>query len=216
MAIGRQMRHLFVTILIDCSPANPRALWDAFWQDIYDDLKHQLQNHVFQNRDMEPTEEEIQDYGLYLIDQLLSKSGKRLQDWDSMPQVVGNWRDILHDPNPLITEQRQYNPQEQAALAANCIANLNPDQHSAFDRIISAITNTTGEIFFLHGPGGTGKTYLYNTLCYHLCSQSKIVLCAASSGIAALLLIGSRKARSLSPVMRQHIAILLKIPNWQS
>jgi hypothetical protein len=30
MAIGRQMRHLFVTILIDCSPANPRALWDTF------------------------------------------------------------------------------------------------------------------------------------------------------------------------------------------
>ena len=196
MAIGRQMRHLFVTILIDCSPANPRALWDAFWQDIYDDLKHQLQNHVFQNRDMEPTEKEIQDYGLYLIDQLLSKSGKRLQDWDSMPQVMRNWRDILHDPNPLITEQRQYNPQEQAALAANCIANLNPDQHSAFDRIISAITNTTGEIFFLHSPGGTGKTYLYNTLYYHLHSQSKIVLCAASSGIAALLLIGGRTAHS--------------------
>jgi len=68
MAIGCQMHHLFVTILIDCSPANPRALWDTFWQDICDDLKHQLQNHVFQNRDMEPTKEQIQDYGLYLID----------------------------------------------------------------------------------------------------------------------------------------------------
>src|SRR5580698_4490331 len=184
MAIGRQMRHLFVTILIDCSPANPRALWDTFWQDICDDLKYQLQNHVFYNGDMEPTEEQIQDYGLYLIDQLLSKSGKRLADWDSMPQVVGNWRDILHDPNPLITEQRQYNQQEQAALAVECIANLNPDQHSAFDKIVAAVTNTTGEAFFLHGPGGTGKTYVYNTLCYHLRSQNKIVLCVASSGIA--------------------------------
>ena len=196
MAIGRQMRHLFVTILIDCAPANPRALWDTFWQDICDDLKHQLQNHVFQNQNMEPTEEQIQDYGLYLIDQLLGKSGKRLQDWDSMPQVVGNWRDILHDPNPLITKQRQYNQQEQAALATECIAKLNPDQHSAFERIDLAVTNKTGETFFLHGPGGTGKTYLYNTLCYHLRSQNKIVLCVASSGIAALLLIGGRTAHS--------------------
>ena len=196
MAIGRQMRHLFVTILIDCSPANPRALWDTFWHDICDDVKHQLQNRVFQNRNMEPTEEEIQDYGLYLIDQLLNKSGRRLQDWDSMPQVVGNWRDVLHDPNPLIAEQRQYNQQEQAALAAECLASLNPDQRSAFDKITSAITDSTGEIFFLHGPGGTGKTYLYNTLCYHLHSQGMIVICVASSGIAALLLIGGRTSHS--------------------
>jgi hypothetical protein len=165
MATGRQLRHLFVTILIDCSPANPRALWNAFWQDICDDLKHQLQNHVFQNRDMEPTEEQIQDYGLYLIDQLLGKSGRRLQDWDSMPQVVGNWRDILHNPNPLIAEQRQYNQQEQADRAAECLASLNPNQCSAFDRIISAITEITGETFFLHGPGGTGKTCYARTSC---------------------------------------------------
>ena len=191
MAIGRQMRHLFVTILIDCSPANPRALWDTFWQDICDDLKHQLQN-----RNMEPTEEQTQDYGLYLIDQLLGQSGKRLQDWDSMPQVVGNWRDILHDPNPLITEQRQYNQQEQAVLAAEYIDKLNPDQRSAFQRIGLAITNKTGETFFLHGPGGIGKTYLYNTLCYDLRSHNKIVLCVASSGIAALLLMGGRTAHS--------------------
>ena len=195
MAIGHQMRHLFVTILIDCSPADPRALWNTFWRDICDDLKYQLQNHVFQNN-VEPTEDQIQDYGLYLIDQLLSKSGKRLHDWDSMPQIVGNWRDILHDPNPLITEQRQYDQQQQAALAAECIRKLNPDQESAFNRIVSAVTDATGETFFLHGPGGTGKTYLYNTLCYHLRSQNKIVLCVASSGIAALLLMGGHTAHS--------------------
>jgi hypothetical protein len=195
MQIGRQMRHLFVTILTDCSPADPRTLWNTFWRDICDDLKHELRTHVFQNN-VEPTEEQIQDYGLYLIDQLLSKSGKRLHDWDSMPQIIGNWRDILHDPNPLITEQRQYDRQEQAVLAAACKHRLNPDQHSAFDRIISAVTDATGETFFLHGPGGTGKTYLYNTLCYHLRSENKIVLCVASSGIAALLLMGGRTAHS--------------------
>ena len=113
-----------------------------------------------------------------------------------MPQIVENWRDILHDPNPLITEQRQYNQQEQAVLAADCIANLNPDQHSAFDRIVSAVTNATEETFFLHGPESTEKTYLYNTLCYHLHSQNKIVLCIASSGIAALLLMGGHTAHS--------------------
>ena len=41
--------------------------------------------------------------------------------------------------------------------------------------------------FFLHGPGGTGKTFVYNTLCHFLCGQIKIVICVAFSGIAALL-----------------------------
>ena len=37
---------------------------------------------------------------------------------------------------------------------------------------------------------------MYNTLCYALHGQGKIVLCVASSGIASLLLIGCRTAHS--------------------
>ncbi|KHJ32918.1 putative atp-dependent dna helicase pif1 [Erysiphe necator] len=38
------------------------------------------------------------------------------------------------------------------------------------------------------GPAGTGKKFLYKTLCNKYRSEGKVVLCAASSGIAALLL----------------------------
>jgi hypothetical protein len=58
------------------------------------------------------------------------------------------------------------------------------------------VNNKTGQTFFLHGPGGTGKTYVYNTLCHQLRSQGSIVLCVASSGIAALLLKGGRTSHS--------------------
>jgi predicted ATPase len=107
-----------------------------------------------------------------------------------LPQVTGDWGTILQNLNPLIAEQRDYNPQEQADLAEQQIVRLNPDQHSVFDKITSAVTNKTGEIFFLHGSEGTGKTYVYNTLYYHLRSDMKIVICVASSGIAAILLKG--------------------------
>lgn len=40
--------------------------------------------------------------------------------------------------------------------------------------------------FFLNGPGGTGKTFVYNTVCNTIRSKGWIALCAASSGIAAL------------------------------
>jgi len=109
MAVGRQMCHLFVTIIKDCNPADPRALWDTFWQDICDDLKHHV---IFHNREVEPLEEEIQDYGLYLIDQILIQAGKSLKDWDSLPQVVGDWGTLIQNLNPLIAEQRNYDLQD--------------------------------------------------------------------------------------------------------
>ncbi|KAI9481325.1 MAG: hypothetical protein EXX96DRAFT_618259 [Benjaminiella poitrasii] len=46
------------------------------------------------------------------------------------------------------------------------------------------------------GPAGTGKTFVYNTLCHYYRCQGKIVLCAAYSGIATLLLAGSRTFRT--------------------
>jgi hypothetical protein len=48
----------------------------------------------------------------------------------------------------------------------------------------------------LDGPGGTGKTYLYNIILAQLRSEGKVCLAVASSGIAAELLIGGRTAHS--------------------
>jgi PIF1-like helicase len=45
-------------------------------------------------------------------------------------------------------------------------------------------------------PGGCGKTLVCNTIGAAVCSQGKIALCAASSGIAALLLEGGHTAHS--------------------
>jgi hypothetical protein len=191
MQMGHQLRHLFVTIMRECAAAKPEVLWREFKQYICDDLKHQLSQKT---NIIEPSDEEAEDYGLYLINQLLSHFGRELKEWGDMPKITKDWPLLLH--NHLIQDEHHYDPVQQYEQAEQCIANLNPDQHAAFERITSAIINKTGEIFFLHGPGGTGKTYLYNTLCYHLRAQGKIVLCVASSGIAALLLQGGRTAHS--------------------
>jgi PIF1-like helicase len=50
--------------------------------------------------------------------------------------------------------------------------------------------------FFLQGYAGTGKTFLYQTICHHFRAQVKIVLCVASSRIAALLLPGGTTSHS--------------------
>jgi len=55
-------------------------------------------------------------------------------------------------------------------------------------------TDISNSRFFIQGPAGTGKTFLYKCFCYFYHAQRKIVLYVASSGLAALLLPGGRTA----------------------
>jgi len=50
--------------------------------------------------------------------------------------------------------------------------------------------------FFLDGPAGSGKTYLYNTLIRYLTYHGKKVLAHATTGIASDLLIGGATMHS--------------------
>lgn len=67
----------------------------------------------------------------------------------------------------------------------------------AFDTIVAAVAdNPRNAHFFLQGAGGNGKTFLYIALCHYFRAQGKIVLCVASSGIAAELPPGERTSHS--------------------
>ena len=61
---------------------------------------------------------------------------------------------------------------------------------------MDAVKKQNGGVFFLHGYGGTGKTFMWRTLSSALRSDKKIVLAVASSGIASLLFPGGRTAHS--------------------
>src|SRR6266542_3557172 len=191
MATGHQLRVLFVTILIDCSPTHPRQLWNNHKHSLCDDLRRTLQRrHIREN----PSNEDVWDYGLFLISTLLSQLNKSLIFWPDMPQVQQEWAAAVQ--NPLIACEQDYDKEQQTQLAEQRIPLLNHDQRSAFDLIMQAVEAKSGQCFFLHGPGGTGKTFVYNTLCPSLRAKVKIVICVASSGIASLLLKGGRTVHS--------------------
>ncbi|KAJ7938059.1 hypothetical protein B0H13DRAFT_1588095, partial [Mycena leptocephala] len=66
------LRQLFATILKENWPLNdPVALWNRFKESICDDVRHKLINKGFAN----PTEDQICDYGLYLLDSVLALTG---------------------------------------------------------------------------------------------------------------------------------------------
>ncbi|GJW74534.1 ATP-dependent DNA helicase PIF1-like protein [Tanacetum coccineum] len=73
---------------------------------------------------------------------------------------------------------------------------LNPEQRLIYEQIIESVHNDIGQFCFIHGPGGTGKTFLYKTIIARLRSEQMIVLAVASSGIASLLLPAGRTTHS--------------------
>ncbi|KAG6307884.1 hypothetical protein E4U45_003190 [Claviceps purpurea] len=56
-------------------------------------------------------------------------------------------------------------------------------------------------------PRGTGKTFLYETLACHYRSEGKTVICAASTGIAALLLPGGLLVPDTSPKRQECVPV---------
>ncbi|XP_006577600.1 uncharacterized protein LOC114405111 [Glycine soja] len=70
------------------------------------------------------------------------------------------------------------------------------EQASIYNQIVEAVNKDEGDMFFLYGYGGTGKTYIWKTLASSLRADNKIVIMIASSGIASLLLPGGRTAHS--------------------
>ena len=57
---------------------------------------------------------------------------------------------------------------------------------------MSAVDSDHGGLFFVDGPGGTGKTYLYRALLATIRSQNKIAMATAKSGVAASIMPGGR------------------------
>jgi hypothetical protein len=61
---------------------------------------------------------------------------------------------------------------------------------------MSSIDTEDGGLFFVDGPSGTEKTYLYRALLATIHSQKKIVVAIATSGVVASIMHGGRTAHS--------------------
>ena len=73
---------------------------------------------------------------------------------------------------------------------------MNAQQLAVYEHVLQCIHDGAGGLFFLNGPGGTGKTFVYQALSHAIRGQGKIVLCVASSRIASILLPGGHTSHS--------------------
>jgi hypothetical protein len=188
---GSQLRSLFTMILINNSPANPLALFTAHSTNLSDDCRHKLQ-HQFNIAN--PREDQVTSLALYYVQILLQRAGKSLTDYN-LPLPTTDF-DELNGVSRILAEEMRYDAYElrQKWEIGYNMANL--QQKHVLDGVTMAVDLGDGGLFFIDGPGGTGKTFVENLLLSYVRSTGGIALSVASSGIASILLDGGRTSHS--------------------
>nr|XP_043633520.1 ATP-dependent DNA helicase PIF1-like [Erigeron canadensis] len=173
------LRRLFATILIFCNPMDVRRLWDEHYDSLSEDYRRRFQNS-----------DQVQSLVLKDILVFLQSMGKSLDDFD-LPRINSKHLDLggcreLQEESSIIVEDDHLRAKD----------NLNPDQKFAYDTIMRHVDGNYPGVFFVDGPGGTGKTYLYNALLAEVRSRGQIAIATASSGATANNMPGGRTAHS--------------------
>jgi hypothetical protein len=178
-----QLRSLFATICLHCEPTNAMQLWEDHKEAMTEDIIHSQQISV----------QAAEQQALRDIDAILGQSGMSCSDF-GLPNIEEAIPIDLADEYDIAREEIQANLQ---------MAKLNADQRNMVDLIMGDLDEIRNgqdpkcRAYFLDGPGGSGKTMVYNTLIAYFRSQVVHVAPSAWTGIAGTLLTGGRTCHSL-------------------
>jgi DNA replication protein DnaC len=98
--------------------------------------------------------------------------------------------------NKQLREEINYDISDIREKQSISLPNLNQCQKDVYGCIISSVVSKQQVLVFVHGHGGTGKTFLWHTIINRLRSEGLIGLAVASFGIASLVLPEGRTAHS--------------------
>jgi hypothetical protein len=118
-----------------------------------------------------------------------------------------NIRESRRTPNPQLWVWEFHPPtspkvrlRHQSSIGYGAYQNLlwlNIYQETTITTMFNAVAQGEGIMFFLDGPGGSGKTFIYSVLLASVRRDKHIVIGVTSSSIAALLLEGGQTSHSV-------------------
>uniref|UniRef100_A0A8I6Y0K2 ATP-dependent DNA helicase n=1 Tax=Hordeum vulgare subsp. vulgare TaxID=112509 RepID=A0A8I6Y0K2_HORVV len=179
-AMPCSLRRLFATILVHCEPGDVRGLWDRHFEPMCDDYRraHKCANDVEQ---------------MVLLDirGILQSMGKYIVDF-ALPCIDDEFDPTSGEAREVIEESIVKFDVNDTKLASS----LNLEQRVTYDEILAVVDRSDGGVFFVDGPGGTGKTFLYRALLAKVRSNGNIAIATATSGVAASIMPGGRTTHS--------------------
>jgi hypothetical protein len=185
---------------------DPLRLWEDHKNDLCDDCGYLLTTKF---GILQPSPEQQWSLGLCYLREILKRLNSDLT-YVGLPLPIHQLElNAEGNGNRFIQEQLSFDMDTIARQVQVGVPRLNEKQHDAYTSVMSSVTAQEGRLFFLDGPGGTGKTFVENLLLSRVRSQGEIALAVASSGIAALLLNGGRTAHSMFsiPIECDHNSI---------
>jgi len=188
-----KMISLFACILISCNPSDPKQLWDNHKMNMFKPDRH---NNISDSQQLC----RIYDRLNAMIQRHDSEKNLLQSFQIPRPQSLPPRNRPTANPAPPPTQAPTQTTAQTltqtttetlpSQTGQDMYAQLNLDQKTAFDRIYNAQDQRTKECFFIDGPGGTGKSFMYKTLIHCLQQSGKSCVVVASTGIAATLLDG--------------------------
>ncbi|KAG3129897.1 hypothetical protein PI124_g20806 [Phytophthora idaei] len=134
------------------------------------------------------------------LNDLLLANGSAVAHFEDLPQLCEYPHLVLDSllQNNLIRREMEGYSHDVLQETVDQEHLLNGEQRSVYSTIINAVDNPSpgNTLFFIDGPGGTGKSTLPKHILAMVRLSGKIALAVASSGIASLLLMGGRTAHS--------------------
>ncbi|KAG9319383.1 hypothetical protein KVV02_002733 [Mortierella alpina] len=199
-----RLRHLFAGVLCYCSPSSPDQLWTRFANSLSEDYMQRLrrarQDLPVQDPPIEDDEAPVNDGDAaaqnHPQDMVRSRNAA-LSDIHSILTEMGSSLDLFQELFALFTgddiNQGLDDVQAPEPQPVDNQALFNEGQRAAYDRVLQAIHDepVPKKLFFIDGPGGTGKSFLYNSLIARVLEEGREIIAVASSGIAALILHGA-------------------------
>ncbi|XP_053206261.1 uncharacterized protein LOC128390551 [Panonychus citri] len=176
----KQLRETFSYILLFSNPANAKELFEQFKSHFCEDFLREFNQQVSEK------------LALDHIQSILDVHQKSLHEF-GIEHHNNNASDIHV---PMSSSRRQSYLNE----SINFYNSANNEQKFCIDTILKTIENTNpdtwSKAYFIDGPGGTGKTSIYNYLIKHLTANNKTVVAVAWTGTAATLLVNGRTSHS--------------------
>ncbi|KAI9073384.1 hypothetical protein K1719_044663 [Acacia pycnantha] len=183
-ASDNYLRHFFTSMLLSHCLSQPAIVWEHTKGFLCEDLLH-ISHGDNRFPDLQISSADKEAAGLSIIEKLSLCNGRSLNDYPSLP--TPDTDKIFDISNQLILQQLNYNKLKEREESERLQRLMTSEQKQVFYEIMGVVSSKKCGFFFLHGFGGTGKTFIWNALTASVRSNGGIILNAASSGIAATL-----------------------------